>query len=603
MDTQELDIIIQRYTQLNTEKSNWDSFYSNLSIAFLNRKLLENKQYTNAKIGKFLDEHTYSSYGQWAACTLSSILFGTIWGYGMNAITLKPIDIFSLFGEEILAEVTKYINMCNSLLKFYIERPNSNLIPTLTEYFLNLSIFGTGIIGINKTQSITTPIKFVSYSVFNVVLDQNNNHDIDTIFIKKEFNILQLVEEYGYDTLPQRLQKEYTADKFSNSKYMVIHAVYPRNEFIENTKTKKSKYKSIHFLLTEKTVLRESGFFSFPFIIGRFYKTDSEVMGRSPSMTAYPEQNNINGLSKATVKGSELQIDPPITYDETVDVENINMSAGSKIPINSYGSTSNRPPIVPLNVTGDFNSTLKLREMSREEINKLFYLDILLDFNNQFQMTAYETNLRNQLKAKIFSSFYLRQNVEFLYPFIQRCYRMLWENGLMGSFEQMDSEDKTGFVIPEFLKRFILEEELFFDIITTSSSSQLLKQDELSAIEQSIAFAIQLAQAGGLDNINIDNAIRQYISLKGLSGILLNNMEEVIQKRQIQQQMMAQQQQLELEKTKAASNQMNAQAVQSMSKSNESFVNTQQQTNNEDFLKQWLGNSQNELPTGVLNGQ
>ena len=77
--------------------------------------------------------------------------------------------------------------------------------------------------------------------------------------------------------------------------------------------SKNMDWVSCHVHEKTGTLLNESGFKEFPYVVPRYLKTSSnEIYGRSPAMNALPDTKMLNTMSKVSIKAAQKQIDPPL---------------------------------------------------------------------------------------------------------------------------------------------------------------------------------------------------------------------------------------------------------------------------------------------------
>lgn len=312
---------------------------------------------------------------------------------------------------------------------------------------------------------------------------------------------------------------------------------------------------SIHIEICSRKIIKESGFEEMPVFVGRFIKVLGEKYGRSPAMVAMPDILEANATREAISIATEKQLDPPLAvYDDgSLGAGTIETSAGAINVFSVSGRINNGKPIEPLYTVGELQSSYNHIETLKESINNHFYLDRLLDFNNETRMTFGEAQLRNALRGQSLGTFYARQEMEVITPLIKRTFNILLKRGLFGvlqnSIEELELLKRgiRPIYIPEEIAQRILSGLDVYDLDFISPAKRTMQSEELQGTIETANFAVGVAAAVPeiLDNIDTDEMLRRIAKLSGADEDMLKDMQTVQSIRKARAEQQAQIMQLE----------------------------------------------------------
>lgn len=227
---------------------------------------------------------------------------------------------------------------------------------------------------------------------------------------------------------------------------------------------------------------------------------------------------------------------------------------------------TNQRFIEPIYTIGELQSTYKRITELAEIIYNAFYIDRLMDLNNETRMTAYETQVRTEFRGQSLNTVFARQIAELFTPLVERVFNICYEWGLLGVIAGSPEEqalimagEQDILYIPDEIAELAMKGKDIFKIQFISPAARIMRQEELQGIERLVSFAINTAvQAGDLsilDNIDFDVLIHEYQELVGASSRIMRAKDAVEELRanrsqQQQMQMQLQVQQLQAEREK-----------------------------------------------------
>lgn len=426
---------LSRHQKMLSDRAPWDTHFQDLAEAYLTRKANFTKNITP---GEFLNDDLFDNTGQFAAMLFASVIFSLSWPDTTRAFRLKPArwltktpginELFKHWNEEMWAA---------------IDNPRAGFHTAMSEFFLEYGIFGTSGVGAfeGPEEDISLPVVFSSWSIKNICIAENAQGFVDTIYVLEEKTVRQVVQEYGLASVHAEVAKLYNEEKYEE-KMEVLKLIEPR----KITSADKDKdgnlkegnlslpFRSLYIDVKNKHIMKESGLHEFPVAVGRAAKVIGEVFGRSCGMTALPDVNTLNVITEGILGATEKQLDPPLAVldDGRLGGGVIDTSAGGINVFNTSGRISGDKVVTPLYTVGELTSAKDLQEVYKLSITQAFYLDRLLDLNNQVQMTAYETSIRNRMRGEALASLFARIESEVYTPLIGRVFNILFRRGYMG---------------------------------------------------------------------------------------------------------------------------------------------------------------------------
>ncbi|MDP7430806.1 MAG: portal protein [Flavobacteriales bacterium] len=533
---------------LKKRKEPWLPHYQLLGEFINNRK----QNFTEAnEPGAFLTRELFDNTAAKAAETASSTILAALFPSAAQSFELIPAR-----GVDDTEEHREYMRFITEEAISVMDDSRSGLSVALTEMMLDDVVFGTVGLGIFKTKKNSPlPIRYVSWDVKMMHIDEDENHFVDTVINEKEMTVRQMVLEYGLENLSATNQEKFNNGQ-ETDKVTVIHAIEPR---IDGSKTKfGSKNKpisSIHFEAKSEKILRESGFDEMPVLVTRLRKAMGEVQGRSLGMAALPDIIELNVVWETLTVAAEKQADPPLAVlaDGDLGTTTIDTSAGAINVFNIAQRTGIAKPIIELTTVGDLQPLVLMVEKLTEAISNHFMIDRLLDLNNETRMTLGEANIRNELRGQSLGSLFTRKKAEIFNNLIERTINILFEDGRLGVISGSPEEEAyyaqgvEPIVIPDQLVEKSANGEEIFKIKYISPAERSIKAEEVQGNIATLEILNITAQINpeSIDNIDLDALIRRTSELTGASKEMVRGLDIVEELREMRAAQAAQQQQLE----------------------------------------------------------
>ena len=546
-----------RFDQLKKERGNWDTLFQVLGeYISLIKQNFEGKPAN----GEFLIDDIYDTKATYAAINSASALSGMLWsGSAVRSIYLEePKDI------KLSTELAEYYEYITDKLTGAFDDPAANFNIAFDEYMLDQMIFGTSGIGVESGDD--SLLKFKPYGVKEIYIDEGKHGEVSEIHLFYEWTVNRLVDEYGIDNVSEKSRDKYKQGKL-NDMVKVLISLKPRKEY----KAKKGRLAmpimSLHQEYENSHQLRESGYTDLPIKIGRFRKLNYEKYGRSCGMFALADIKEANVFREMVIVATEKQLNPPLgVYDDGIAGGGvIDTSANAVSVFNASSQLGNRNPVFPLMTIGSMADALARLESLEMSIAQHFYIDRLLDFNNDTQMTFGEAQIRQGLRNASLSSLFSRQIAEVLSPVIDRAVNILFQKGELGVVEgseqhlEREAEGKEFMFIPDELVTRLENGQEIYSIGYRTQASNAARSEEYIAIMDVLSFTLQGMAADPTlrHRANLHEATKQLSDIRGLPVGIIREDDEVDEL--IQQEAQSAQMQQTLE-----SAQMGADVVEKM---------------------------------------
>ena len=540
--------LLSRHKKLQSEKAVLNGVYSLIS------EYVFNKKYNLAGTpngGLFVDGDIYDNTGLRANSIMSNVMVNNLWPNGPRTFRVRKT-----WDTPDTKENKEWFRWVNSQMYSVMDNSRAGLVTALDEYMLDQGSYGISGIYVSEVDTdLTCPIRYTAWDIKSMCVDEGPDGLIDTVFVEITMTIRNAVREYGLENLGQKTQKAFI-DGNLEEKIKILHVIEPRIE--RNPRkygVKDMPIASIHIEVDSRKIIKESGFEEMPVFVGRFIKVLGEKYGRSPAMVAMPDILEANATREAISIATEKQLDPPLAvYDDgSLGGGSIETSAGAINVFSVSGRINNGRPIEPLYTVGELQSSYNHIETLKETINNHFYLDRLLDFNNETRMTLGEAQLRNALRGQSLGTFYARQEMEVITPLIKRTFNILLKKGLFGviqgSYEEREllKQGIRPIYIPNNIVQRILGGLDIYELDFISPAKRTMQSEELQGTIETVNLAVGVAPALPeiLDNIDGDKMLRRIAKLSGADEDLLKDMETVQALRKARAEQQAQIMQLE----------------------------------------------------------
>ena len=337
---------------------------------------------------------------------------------GLHGFLTNPASQwFSLsLDDESLAnrrDVKVWLTQVQDIMYKEMQNAQSAFSSHIHEMYLEYGTFGTGIMFIGENMD-KDGLLFQAPPLSACYIDENEDGRVDTLYRLIPYTVKQVFERWG-DAASEKTQKAY-ADKKFDDLVEVIHAVEPSGKA-------PLRFNSFYVERSQKHMLQNGGYKTFPFAVPRFYKASGEKYGRGPGVTALPDVKMLNEMMKTTIKAAQKIVDPPLQAPDDGFIQPIRTIPGG---INYFRrGTGDR--IEPLVTNGNIPISLEMMEELRMRIKQIFFVDLLELPHKNERYTATEIMQRTEDKMRVLGPVLGRMESEALNTIVQRVFVVLFE--------------------------------------------------------------------------------------------------------------------------------------------------------------------------------
>lgn len=371
-------------------------------------------------------------------------------------------------------------------------------------------------------------LRIQTMALADCVIAEDKDGKVDTVFRSFRMTARQIEQkwkDHGCEKVTAALEKD------PDKEFEILHAVFPREgkdvvagDLVD---ANRRPWAEFYVLTADKKILEEGGHYEFPYMVPRWAKRAGDVYGFCPSMLALPEVKTLNRAKYLELSAWEGAISPPLkaVFNDIIgDIDQRPNGITNVRDLNAIGV---------MNDATNWNTTMMKAEESRQMIRDIYYSDQLV-FPDIPNATAYEMSKRYELMQKLLGSTFGRIVDEYLDPFIQRVFNIMYRQG---KFEDP----------PESLAQ--AEGDASIDIEYVSPLARAQKMEEVESIQAFAGFVYGLDQQTQdpierpSDVFNTEEGIRRVGKRLGVPADSINGEDEVAEirdrRRQQMQQMMA----------------------------------------------------------------
>lgn len=513
--------LLKRFEILNGRRHNWETLWEELATYMLPSKTdFIAEKARGSKRGAEIHDSTAVH----AAQILAASLQGTL--------TSSAQEWFSLrFRNDDLNENTeakKWLEDCTNEISQEFNQSNFNT--EAGEAYLDLVVLGTSPLlmdVIQKKDGAWGGFNFRTLHLSNVVIDEDSDGKVDTVFRKIRLSARQATQMFG-DKCGEKVAK--AMEKSPDKEFDYLQAVFPRELEGEPgmlAPPHMRKYACYYISVADKAICKETGYYELPILVPRWSKVSGDVYGYSPGCIARADIKTLNEARKLAMTAWEKSIDPPLMTQRNGLLSNLNLKASS---IN-YVSDVNQVAALP-NGTNWNADQLMLADI-RGSVRRIFFTD-QLELQDGPQMTATEVQVRYELMQRLLGSTLGRLQSEFLTPLVERAFYAMLRANVLPQPPEVISE---------------LGGDLDIEYVGALARSQ--RVDEVTSIQRLTESLAQLAQIDEtvLDNLDADEAGRTISDRLGVPAEVMRSKDDVAELREQRQQQ--QQAAMEQEQTQA----------------------------------------------------
>jgi hypothetical protein len=552
---------VGRFHELEAEKHPWLILYQALAEILLTRKM----DFTRVIIpGQFLQADVFDNTGQFSAYLFASLFLSLMWPNAAKSFRLRPVKRL-----RKLPGVEEFFRWATGVMHEYMDKDRAGLAMALHEHFLDTGIFGTAGVHTedNSDNDEELPLVYDAWGVKNMCIAETKQGYVDEVYYVRPLKVRQLVKEYSKkgDYIPARIAEKAKQGGSAAEEPVDVLVVIEPAEPEKNARGERlagiygMPVRVVHIALNEGARLRVDGEEEMPVAVGRLFKQLDEALGRSCGMLALPDAQSLNALTEGVLVATEKSLDPPLGVldDGRLGGGVVDSSAGAISVFNMSGRQTNEKPVFQLQTIGEFQQALEQQKQFAAKIAQAFFLDRLLDLNNQTQMTAYETSVRDKIRGESVGGLFSRQEKEVFTPFVERSFNILFRRGYFGivndgpgarlrrKWDAISGAERVE--VPAAVVQAFQAGLNVFEVEYISPAKRFQQAEELrgllTALDTSLALAPVIPDS--LDVVDTDDVIRKVFERTGAPIEVIRTMDALKKFRATKAQVRQQQQQLD----------------------------------------------------------
>jgi hypothetical protein len=442
---------------------------------------------------------------------------------------LQPAD------EEMMdyGPIAQWFEMVEQTMYRILSR--SNMYNVFYNMYSNLGVFGTA--SADVLYDYEDVVRGYPHAWGSFWLQSNERDVVDTRFRMIKMTVEAMVNKFGLKQCSRDVQRLYSQGNYDEL-IDVVNVVEPRRDRNPNSPLATDMaWASVwfeHGQDREDAILMESGFEDFPGVAPRWEVNDGAVYGNAPGMDALGDNLQLQTQERRKGLAIDKGLSPPLVGTGGLAVgRSVNLLPGK---INWVKSNTTGVPVAPIH-TIDPTFVRFLSEDSKEvvqRINDAFYVDLflMLSQSDRREITAREIEERHEEKLLMLGPVLHRLRDELYDPVVKRVFDIaMREEGLPPPPPELDGEE----IVVQYI----------------SILHQAQQAVGLVGIDRLTGYVGNLAAVNPevLDNMDFDEATREYHRMAGVPQAILRDSTEVQelraqrakQEQQMQQAAMAEQ--------------------------------------------------------------
>jgi len=408
-DKKTVEMVLSHFNSMKEERNPWETTVENvMKLVVPGRSSME---VTTEARGYEVDLESMDSTALSSANLFANGILGNVCSEKSPWFRLIP----ELPQHEEVRGMREWLDSVQSV--FYHILSTGGFYSGARQVFFDAATPGLGTMMMREDMDEQT-IRFEPYAPKGVYIATNAHNRVDTLFHYFTRTARGILEEYGEEKLSKEFLNNAKVKPFR--RYKIVNAIFPRDDReLYKLDAVNKPFASIHVLEGQKTLLKNSGYDSFPLSLFRYEYDSEEVYPHSPSIDGAADIRRLNRISKATTNLAELIAYPPMAVPSEMynDFELV-----PKFKTKMFDA--NRLPTL-MNVTGQGYPIARDREeLYRQNVKDHYFANMFLSLQTPEgpNMTATEVLERQGEKASVIGGMLARLMSEFLDPIFDRMF-------------------------------------------------------------------------------------------------------------------------------------------------------------------------------------
>lgn len=417
---------IQRLGALRADRSNFDSQWEEAAARIVpaHRDTFTGRG-ANAigSQGQKKSEQQYDSTAAFAALRFATVMESLATPQASIWHLLRAVDPVLRRNRSVRA----FFDELNEIVFNHRYRPVGNFVGNSQQVYLGLGVYGNGCLFVDQPEK-QKGLRYRNIHLGEAYFVQNHAGIIDTVYRVFSLSPRQIAQQY--DKVPEDIREAVKDPGRADVRNKeILHVVQPRGDVDPGRVDAKGRpWESLHILTESQEVLREGGFYSFPYAVARYTQMPGETYGRGPAQWVLASVKVLNEEKRTVLKQGHRVVDPVLLAHDDGNLGNFQMKAGY---LNAGGVSKEGRPLVHALPTGNIAVGDKMMEMEKAVINDAFLITLFQILVDTPQMTATEVLERAREKGMLLAPTAGRLQAEFLGPMLEREIDLLARQGLL----------------------------------------------------------------------------------------------------------------------------------------------------------------------------
>jgi len=508
----EIEELLQRHKRLKDQRRVWESHWQELAEVMLPRRA----DFTTERIaGERRSEHLFDGTPMLARRGLAAAIDGLLKPKTARWFRVRTLD--DRLGED--EAVKRWLEAAEDRLYRAIYNRRARFIQRSGEVDEDLVTFGTGVLFIGEGRELNR-LLFRSFHLKDVVLGENGDGEIDTLYITLRLTARQAAQRFGEAALGRETREALKAGE-ADKEFIFLQAVMPREDHDARRRDSRSlPYASVIVDVQSEHLVSESGYHEFPFAVPRWDTSSGEVYGRSPGMIALPDANTLQQMGKTLLVAGHKAVDPPLLVGDDSVLGTPKTFPGGITTFDMQAARDlGRIPIEPLQTGFNLPLGRDMQKDARDQVWAAFFRNVLQLPVDAPRMTATEVLERKEEFIRTIGPVFGRLESDYVGQVVERGFNILLR---AGAFPEP----------PDVLRG----QEVVFDY--ASPVEQARRQIEAAGAARSVELLAPFVRADPaiLDNFDGDAIARDTPEIFGLPQRWLRPKEAVDSRREERQQ-------------------------------------------------------------------
>lgn len=506
---------VQRLQTLRTERSEWDAQWEEAAARIIpaDRNKFLSRGASIGREGAKNTELQFDATTSLAALRFSAVMESLVTPQGSVWHMLKLLDK----PLQRNRAVRQFFDDLNDVLYGYRYRPQANFVGNSQQAYLNLGVYGNGILYIDQPDK-GKGLRYRNVHLGEAYFVENHAGVVDTLYRSWQMSvsdIAAMAAKQGW-TVPDSIIEMAGNPQQKDQKKQVLHCVYPRDDYMPGRVDGKGKpFASVYILVDSQDLLKEWGYDSFPYAVARYTQASGETYGRGPAQWVLPSIKVLNEQKKTVLKQGHRVVDPVLLAHDDGNLSSFSLRAGA---LNAGGVNKDGRPLVHVLPTGNIAVGDKMMDMEKALINDAFLISLFQILIDTPQMTATEVLERAREKGMLLAPTSGRLQAEWLGTLIEREILLLAKQGLLPP-------------PPPILQQAAVEYKIEYD----NPLSRMARAERASGFMRALSSASEYAKMTGdveaLDHFDFDAAMPEILDISGAPVAWTRSPDEIAKRR------------------------------------------------------------------------